>query len=215
MSASPKKTASLPLPWKTLKPKPRTSAFWALTGDREFMQKEVFSFVRAACKEDYERSAALLTDNDPWLKLGRTYDYSMAKVRDHESELYIARINDKIAACLLLEMHGQLKGFIRAICVDPVFQGRSIGSKMIALAEKRVFKESPNLFIMVSSFNTRAKKLYERLGFLEVGLLKDYVVKGSDEYLLRKTICPSEEFQTEYPYFDRKVSPFQEELDLP
>jgi ribosomal protein S18 acetylase RimI-like enzyme len=174
--------------------------------------KEVFSFVRAATGEEYSKSAALLTENDPWLRLGRTYDYSMAKVRDHESELYIARLDDQIAGCLLLEMHGQLKGFIRAICVDPAFQGKSIGTKMITLIEKRVFAASPNLFIMVSSFNTKAKKLYERLGFLVVGLLKDYVVRGSDEYLLRKSICPSEEFRIKYSFFDGNQNPFQEEI---
>jgi ribosomal protein S18 acetylase RimI-like enzyme len=130
----------------------------------------------------------------------------MAKVRDHESELYVARLDEQIVGCLLLEMHGQLKGFIRAICVDPAFQGRSIGTRMIGLIEKRVFKTSPNLFIMVSSFNLGAKKLYERLGFLEVGLFKDYVVKGSDEFLLRKSICPSDEFHIEYPYFDKSQS---------
>ncbi|MDR2181733.1 MAG: GNAT family N-acetyltransferase [Treponema sp.] len=111
-----------------------------------------------------------------------------------------------IAGCLLLEMRGQLKGFMRALCVDPVFRGKSIGTKMITLIEKRVFKESPNFFVMVSSFNTGAKKLYERLGFSEAGLLKDYVVKGSDEYLMRKSVCPGNEFNAEYPYFDQTNS---------
>jgi len=166
------------------------------------MGKELFSFTRAASEEEFAKSAALLTENDPWRMLGRTYEYSMAKVRDHQSELYVARLNDKIAGCLLLEMHGQLKGFIRAICVDPSFQGRSIGTRMINLIEKRVFKSSPNMFIMVSSFNTRAKELYERLGFKETGLLKDYVIKGSDEYLLRKSICPNDEFREEHPFQD-------------
>jgi ribosomal protein S18 acetylase RimI-like enzyme len=168
------------------------------------LNKEQFDFVRAAREEDYAKSAFFLTNNDPWLKLGRTYDYSMAKVRDHESELYVARLDEQVVGCLLLEMRGQLNGFIRAICVDSDFRGRSIGTKMIDMIERRVFKASPNLFIMVSSFNFGAKKLYERLGFKEVGVLKDYVVKGSDELLLRKSICPSSEFLTEYPYFDRE-----------
>ncbi len=47
-----------------------------------------------------------------------------------------------------------------------------------------------------SSFNSRAKALYERLGYEMVGELKDYLVKGHSEYLFRKTIGPIREFHT-------------------
>jgi RimJ/RimL family protein N-acetyltransferase len=63
---------------------------------------------------------------------------------------------------------------------------------------------------MVSSFNTGAKRLYERLGFSETGILKDYVIRGSDEYLMRKSICPANEFNTEYPWFDHRINCSQE-----
>jgi RimJ/RimL family protein N-acetyltransferase len=42
----------------------------------------------------------------------------------------------------------------------------------------------------VSSFNRRAARLYRRLGYERVGRLRDYVVAGQDEILLRKTLGP-------------------------
>jgi ribosomal protein S18 acetylase RimI-like enzyme len=41
--------------------------------------------------------------------------------------------------------------------------------------------------LCVSSFNTGAKRLYERLGYEFVGTLTNYLVEGHDELLYRKT----------------------------
>ena len=62
-------------------------------------------------------------------------------------------------------------------------------------AENRIFSESPNAFIMVSSFNPDAKRLYNRLGFETIGELKDYIIPGHSEFLLRKSIAPLTEFE--------------------
>jgi hypothetical protein len=46
----------------------------------------------------------------------------------------------------------------------------------------------------VSSFNPDARRLYERLGYSVVGELKDLIVPGHSEILLRKTLGPLTEF---------------------
>jgi len=53
-----------------------------------------------------------------------------------------------------------------------------------------------NIFTRVSSFNKRAQDLYRRLGYRAVGGLKDYIVAGRSEILLRKTIGPLSEFRS-------------------
>jgi ribosomal protein S18 acetylase RimI-like enzyme len=62
-------------------------------------------------------------------------------------------------------------------------------------AEARVFADHPNLFICVSDFNAGARRFYERLGYAAVGELKDYLVRGHSEILLRKSISPLMEFR--------------------
>ena len=52
------------------------------------------------------------------------------------------------------------------------------------------------MFLCVSSFNTRARALYERLGYQVVGELRDYVVRGHSEWLLRKSVAPLADWTT-------------------
>jgi len=61
-------------------------------------------------------------------------------------------------------------------------------------AEARIFRDSPNVFMCVSSFNANAFRLYQRLGYEVVGELRDYLVRGHSEILLRKTRGPWTEF---------------------
>jgi ribosomal-protein-alanine N-acetyltransferase len=61
--------------------------------------------------------------------------------------------------------------------------------------EKRILNETPNVFICVSSFNERVQKLYERRGYEVVGELKNWIVPGHSEILLRKTIGLLTEFK--------------------
>jgi [ribosomal protein S18]-alanine N-acetyltransferase len=58
---------------------------------------------------------------------------------------------------------------------------------LIGWAEQRIARESPNVFLCVSSFNVAARRLYERLGYELVGRLDGFIVREHDELLLRKT----------------------------
>jgi len=60
--------------------------------------------------------------------------------------------------------------------------------------ERRVFRERPNVFLCVSDFNKGARRFYEKLGYETVGELRDYIIKGRSEILLRKTVGPLAEF---------------------
>jgi ribosomal protein S18 acetylase RimI-like enzyme len=94
-------------------------------------------------------------------------------------------------------MSGAFVGYIQTICVSEEDRSRGIGTRLMRFAEERIFRDSPNVFLCVSSFNPRAKALYERLGYEAVGELKDYIVKGHSEHVLRKTIAPIREFRKE------------------
>ena len=92
-------------------------------------------------------------------------------------------------------MSGAFAGYIQTICVDPGARSRGIGTRLMRFAEERIFRESPNVFLCVSSFNPRARALYKRLGYVRVGELKDYLVVGHSETIFRKTIGSLNEFR--------------------
>lgn len=149
--------------------------------------------LRATQESEYEQSAMILTVNDPWAKLGRTYEYSYAKVHEPDGELIVAKLGEKVIGCLLLEMHSTLKAFIRALCVVAEHRGAGIGAQLLSYAEHRAFKETANVFLFVSS--ERGKKFYLSNGYKQVGILENLNVTGTHEYLLRKTIGPNDEVE--------------------
>ena len=96
---------------------------------------------------------------------------------------------------VILDLAGTLNGYIQILAVHPGLAGAGVGAQMIAWAEERIFRQSPNVFLCVSSFNERAQKFYQRLGYQRVGELSDFLTAGHAEILLRKTRGPWLGFQ--------------------
>jgi ribosomal protein S18 acetylase RimI-like enzyme len=142
-----------------------------------------------------EACAQMMAGSEPWLTLRRDYATSLKILTDPTREVHVATVQGEIVGFILLNMRGAFVGYIQSICVAPQWRGQGVGSRLIAFAEQRIFKETPNVFICVSSFNPNARRLYERLGYKLVGVLKDYLISGYDEVLLRKTIAPLLEFK--------------------
>jgi len=81
-------------------------------------------------------------------------------------------------------------GYIRWIGVAPHVRGQGVGTDLMAYAERKIFAHGPNVFLMVSAFNTGAQKFYKRLGYREIGAVPNYAIRGITERLFRKTRGP-------------------------
>ncbi len=139
---------------------------------------------------DFRQCALAMSESEPWIALRRTFADSLKTLQDPLKEVYVTTENGTIIAFIILQMVGTFKGYIQSIYVDPRHRDRGIGTLMLQFAEKRIFKETPNVFLCVSSFNRQALRLYRRLGYLKIGELKSFVVDGHSEILLRKTTGP-------------------------
>ncbi len=137
----------------------------------------------------------MMSGSEPWITLERGYEDSLALLQDATREVYGAFEGDRLLGFVILNMSGAFVGYIQTICVSEEDRSRGIGSRLMRFAEERIFRESPNVFLCVSSFNPRARKLYERLGYELIGELADYIVSGHSEYLFRKTIGPIRGFR--------------------
>ena len=73
------------------------------------------------------------------------------------------------------------------MAVAPEARGRGVGERLLRAAEERV-PGARDILFCVSDFNRRARALYERLGFRQVGVLDDYMVEGHAELLMRKRL---------------------------
>ena len=143
-----------------------------------------------ASAEEAKRCAQMMCSTEPWLTLGRTFEESLALLQDPERETYVAADGDRLLGFIILNMHGAFVGYIQTVCVDDAARGQGVGTRLVEFAERRIFRETPNVFLCVSSFNPRALALYERLGYETIGELKNYLIEGASEFMMRKTIGP-------------------------
>jgi len=141
-----------------------------------------------------ETCAWMMANSEPWITLRRDHDASLKIITDPSREVYLATLSGKIVGFTMLLMQGAFVGYIQSVCVAPEWRSKGIGSQLMAFAEKRILSETPNVFICVSSFNKGAQEMYERLGYEAIGELKDYIISGHSEILLRKTVAPLTEF---------------------
>lgn len=145
--------------------------------------------------DEARKCALLMTHSEPWITLRRTYDESLKILSDSSKEIYVAVRKDELGGFIILNMKGAFVGYIQTVCIAPESRSKGIGSLLLKFAEDRILSETPNVFMCVSSFNKEAQRLYEKLGYEIVGELKDYIVSGHSEILLRKTVAPLSEFQ--------------------
>ncbi len=144
---------------------------------------------------EIETCARMMAASEPWISLQRNYSASLRTLASPEKEIHVAVRGADVLGFIVLNLHGGLVGYIQSICVAPQWRSRSVGRKLVAFAEERVFREYPNLFICVSSFNHGAQRFYRNLGYTVVGELKDFIVEGHSEILLRKSIGSLTEFR--------------------
>lgn len=161
--------------------------------------KPVLAVHRLATDDEAVWCAHLMASSEPWLTLGRSIEASYRIVTDPTREVHVATLDGERVAFLVLALGGPFSGYLQTLAVAPPWRGHGVGSALLDWAEARIFLVSPNVFLCVSSFNTEARRLYERRGYQYVGELTDYLVAGHSELLFRKTQGPWAAFHAPAP----------------
>ncbi|MGH7452086.1 MAG: GNAT family N-acetyltransferase [bacterium] len=154
-----------------------------------------FNIRKLSRKTEARACAQIMATSEPWITLKRTYDEALKIVANPLREVYVAVSRGEVIGFIILQMEGTFTGYIQTVAVRAEWRGHGLGSRLIAFAEKRIFAKKPNVFMCVSSFNKKAQRLYRRLGYEKIGALKNFIVPGHDEILLRKSIGPLAEFK--------------------
>lgn len=142
-----------------------------------------------ATTAEREWCARLMAGSDPWITLGRGLDVLLPAALDPEYVVLVARRGG--AACGFVRIHPRgVAGspYVASIAVAEAERGRGVGKALLDATEARAPK-ARYVFLCVSSFNPRARALYERHGYRLVGELPDYVVDGHSELLMGKRLA--------------------------
>ncbi|AFM41070.1 acetyltransferase [Desulfosporosinus acidiphilus SJ4] len=101
---------------------------------------------------------------------------------------------------LALDREGKCIGYIRFvlngmfydfpyvcnIAVKENFRRQGIGKRLLGFFEDIGFMHSDKVFLLVSGFNKQAKKLYESIGYKQIGSIDDLFKDGILEYIMMK-----------------------------
>jgi ribosomal-protein-alanine N-acetyltransferase len=125
----------------------------------------------------------LFSGDDPWPE--RAF---LAELRAKHIHYVAARADGKLVGYAGIARLGRVRPFeyeIHTIGVDPEYQGRGIGRRLVSqileLASGSV------VFLEVRTDNVPAISLYESFGFVNVGLRRRYYrASGADAYTMRR-----------------------------
>ena len=145
--------------------------------------------IREASAADRDWAAALLAGSDPWIRLGATLATCRDMCYDPRYEVHVGVDGAERRGVVILQDKGMAGSpYLKSIAVAEGLRSRGVGSALLDFAEARFRGKARWFFLCVSSFNTRARALYERRGYAVVGELTDQVVDGASETVMRKRL---------------------------
>ncbi|MGB4657627.1 MAG: GNAT family N-acetyltransferase [Mobilitalea sp.] len=107
-----------------------------------------------------------------------------------KNEIYVAVDNNNCKGFIWVILNGIFHSFpyIHIVAVKSENRGQGIGEVLLRFVEEEYFTNCSKLFLVVADFNPKAKRLYERIGYSEIGEIPDLYRKGISECLMIKVI---------------------------
>ncbi len=98
--------------------------------------------------------------------------------------------DDKCLGFIWFTLNGAFQRcpYLHIIAIKEEYRNCGVGKKLLQYFEEISSKTSSNLFLVVGEFNQRAKKLYQRLGYNDIGVIPNLYKKGINEHLMMKEI---------------------------
>lgn len=130
-------------------------------------------------------------------ELGRVYFPNEEKAQNAVMEginnemLYVALGEEGICVGFLWYIkNGAFHSFpyLHIIAVKQEYRNLGIGKRLMEYFENVLSKGYSKAFLVVADFNPRAKHLYQKLGYQEVGVLPNLYKNGVTEYLMMKEL---------------------------
>ncbi len=145
--------------------------------------------IRQLRETDIDEVARIMSSTELWQRYGVDFESARKRFKQAlrgKAHMFVAEIEGKVAGFLWYVPRGAFdrSGYIELIGIKNTYRGRGIGKALMEFVEKEFNPD--DIFLLVSDFNKEAQKFYEKLGFVKIGEIKDYVVKGITEFIYHK-----------------------------
>ncbi|MCK8061156.1 MULTISPECIES: N-acetyltransferase [unclassified Fusibacter] len=131
-------------------------------------------------------------------ELGRIYFSQPGKAEKainkgfQKEEVWVA-LNDKqeCVGFLWCQMNGAFHSFpyLHIIAIRSQYRNNGLGKELMNYFEKVICEGYSKCFLVVADFNPKAKKLYEEIGYKEVGKIDGLYKSDVTEFLMMKNLA--------------------------
>ena len=149
--------------------------------------------IRPYKAEDREAVVQMLADSEPWKRLGYTSaDWArLFGAMPQGRDAFIIETNGAVAGLALLRPRFLMGDYLELLAIAPSARGKGLGGILLNYLEGLVFARAKNLFVCVSDFNQEARRFYQKHGYEKIGPIPNFLIPGSAEILMRKTVGPA------------------------
>jgi ribosomal protein S18 acetylase RimI-like enzyme len=145
--------------------------------------------IHAADDPEREQASLMLATSEPWITLGISQEQCRKNCYNPDFLVYIACSDRSPSGVIIIDPLGVAGSpYVKSVAVLSELRGQGIGASLISFAEDLFRGKARYIFLCVSSFNHRARKFYENLGYQISGEFKDYIIDGASEILMYKRI---------------------------
>jgi ribosomal-protein-alanine N-acetyltransferase len=144
--------------------------------------------IKAANRTDLKALCEI--ENEMFDKNSYALSYKNFLYHVGKNPLFICKIDNKAVGYVLLLMHKKSsKSRIYSIAVKKEFQNHGVGMKLLEKSftwTKKIGKKAVKLEVNATNFS--AIKLYEKAGFVKIGILANYYPNGANAILMEKIL---------------------------
>jgi len=151
------------------------------------------TIIRDMRAEDRDPVIEILTDSDPWKRLGFTavdWNRIFAPLPTGR-DTFVLEIEGNVLGIAIVRRKFLFGDYLELLGISPSAVGRGLGSLLLTHVESLTFARANNMFACVSDFNEAARAFYRKQGYKEIGPMPNFLIPGYAEILLRKTTGPS------------------------
>lgn len=147
--------------------------------------------IRPITHTDIAPLAQLMATTPLWQRHGVTYARAAQRLQmglESSATIAVAELEGVAVGFIWYVTRGIFlrSGYISLIGVSASHRGHGVGQALMQHAEKVMFAEVSEIFLLVSDFNEAARHFYARIGYTQVGAIADYLTPGVTELLLMK-----------------------------
>lgn len=137
---------------------------------------------------DHDRllGAEWMAASPPWSSVGLSVEQCL---EGQGEDALVASVDGTPRGLAGFRTSGTFPTWIHTLVVEPGWEGRGLGSQLLAAVEERAWVHGPNVFLGCADF-LPARHLYAKRGYHVAAELKDYLAPGVTQLLYRKSLGP-------------------------